>query len=194
MNANNIDSTSATKLEFHRLIQEYAWAYARGISGVLAWRLFDKQEMPIVTNSMMEVPSFVFIQSGETLRLSLNDTVGSLIRGTCDPYKSLAGTPQMLVGHTYEVLQRNGLVRKSKDPEIEFYRHTRNGCFHGNRFKFMNNEPENPAKWRGKEITRVMEGNKVFPEKEKDSDCFLNWGDPLILLSDISKKLNQGTV
>lgn len=65
------------------------------------------------------------------------------------------------------------------EPEIQFFRHVRNGCSHDNQFNF--DALKHPAKWRDKEITTALKGQTVFPDFIKD-------GDPLLLLLDINNK------
>jgi len=67
----------------------------------------------------------------------------------------------------------------SREPEIQFYRHVRNGCAHGNMFNFT--KLRYPAKWRNKEIVAANSGQSVFPDVLKD-------GDPIFLLVDINNK------
>ena len=67
----------------------------------------------------------------------------------------------------------------SKEPEIQFFRHVRNGCAHGNRFNF--NQLSYSAHWRDKAIMAGNKGKPVFPDVLKD-------GDPMLLLFDINNK------
>jgi hypothetical protein len=45
-----------------------------------------------------------------------------------------------------------------KEEEMEFLRHIRNACSHGNRFTFRDGEPRRLAKLKNLEITRSLEG------------------------------------
>jgi len=67
----------------------------------------------------------------------------------------------------------------SKEPDIQFFRHIRNGCAHGNMFNFTN--LKYAAKWRDKTISESNKGKTVFPELLKE-------GDPFLLLLDINNK------
>ena len=67
----------------------------------------------------------------------------------------------------------------SKEPEIQFFRHVRNGCAHGNRFNFK--QLSYPAQWRDKAIRAENNGKPVFPNILKE-------GDPMLLLVDINNK------
>ena len=57
----------------------------------------------------------------------------------------------------YDIANDNGLRDKGK-PEMEFLRHIRNAVSHGNKFKFENDEPRRPAKFRQFEITKGLDG------------------------------------
>jgi len=67
----------------------------------------------------------------------------------------------------------------SKEAEIQFLRHVRNGCAHGNNFNFCH--LSYPAQWRDKTILEKNNSTPVFPNVLKD-------GDPMLLLLDINNK------
>ena len=64
-------------------------------------------------------------------------------------------------------------------PEIQFFRHIRNGCAHNNQLNFA--AIDKVAKWRDKEITNSDKNKNVFPDMLKD-------GDPILLVIDINNK------
>jgi len=68
-------------------------------------------------------------------------------------------------------------------PEMEFFRHVRNACAHGNRFKFVSAEPRRLATWRGLTLTRVTHHNAVC------IGHLINAADLLLLLADIERIL-----
>ena len=70
------------------------------------------------------------------------------------------------------------------DPIWNFFYHCRSASAHDNKFKIE--KDRFPAKWRALEITKIMNGNKLF--KENKHDGFLNFGDPIALLWDIEQK------
>ena len=78
-------------------------------------------------------------------------------------------------------------------PVLEFFRYVRHGCFHGNRFKFKQSEPRSLAEWRGKVVTRDLEGKgtPIFQETTPVGEHFLEWGDALILIADACAKVYQ---
>ena len=81
---------------------------------------------------------------------------------------------------TWEILKETATYKKiDTQPDIQFYRHIRNGCAHDNRFNF--DELKYPAEWRDKTITIALKGTSVIPDFIKD-------GDPLLLLIDITNK------
>lgn len=73
----------------------------------------------------------------------------------------------MLVGTVRELLREDDSMHwrgnLAEHSEIKFLKWVRNGIFHGNRFSFSHDTPDN-AKWRGWEITTNMEGERVFTE------------------------------
>lgn len=83
----------------------------------------------------------------------------------------------------FEVLKEDPRYNSIKQqPVIQFLRHIRNGCAHGNKFHFNNNEPRFPAKFRSKSIDRNLQGGEVF-------FSYISAGDIPYLLEDISKLL-----
>lgn len=74
---------------------------------------------------------------------------------------------------------------------VQFLRHIRHGVSHGNKFHFKSRkdnkgirheEPTRTAKWRGKEIVRSLQDNKIL----RVVPDFLTIGDALILLYDVN--------
>lgn len=57
-------------------------------------------------------------------------------------------------------LSKNGYFDKS--PELELFRHLRNGISHGNTFNLLNGEPRRPATFKGFEITSALHGQGVL--------------------------------
>lgn|SRR3989344_1747822 len=66
------------------------------------------------------------------------------------------------------------------EPEVQFFRHVRNGCSHDNKLNFIKTIYKT-AKWRDKEITDADRDREVFPDILKD-------GDPILLVVDINNK------
>ena len=65
----------------------------------------------------------------------------------------------------------------SKEPDVQFFRHVRNGCAHGNYLNFKNLHFK--AKWRDKTIGPEHRETPVFPDLLKD-------GDPILMITDIN--------
>jgi hypothetical protein len=66
---------------------------------------------------------------------------------------------QTVILNIGDELSRNGYFDKT--PELEFFRHLRNGLAHGNTFHFSRNEPSRPAAFRGRSISRSLDGQQV---------------------------------
>lgn len=69
-----------------------------------------------------------------------------------------------------------------KTPELEFFRHIRNALGHGNKFNCLGNEPVRPAAFRGRSLSRALNGKPVFFD-------FIGSGDALDLLDRIQAHL-----
>jgi hypothetical protein len=83
----------------------------------------------------------------------------------------------------FEVLKEDPRYKKiSKKPVVQFLRHIRNGCAHGNKFYFKKGGPFFPAEFRTKKIDTNLQGKEVF-------FSYISAGDIPYLLEDISKFL-----
>lgn len=80
-----------------------------------------------------------------------------------------------LLGSAYELLKPH---RDPNNALWEFFRHTRNAAFHGNRFYFKGGEPLRPASWRGRELSNALDEQPLFFE-------FLQFGDAFFMLADL---------
>jgi hypothetical protein len=71
-----------------------------------------------------------------------------------------------------------------KEEDVEFLRHIRNACSHGNRFTFRDGEPRRLAKLKNLEITRSLEGmSPVLFD-------FITLGDAVVLLDSVTRRLD----
>ena len=145
MNTNN-------KLEYHPLIKLYANSFASIISGILGWRLINLDEFISLLeergdNDRVALASQVLQASNENVTFSFRKSVQPLVSGESDHHRLLSINAQQLIGHSWEILKINSHVPAYDEPVLEFFRHIRNGCFHGNSFFFKGNEPRNPAQW-----------------------------------------------
>ncbi|MCY3019582.1 MAG: hypothetical protein NTW87_11210 [Planctomycetota bacterium] len=67
-------------------------------------------------------------------------------------------------------LTKNGYFDET--PELELFRHLRNGISHGNTFNLLKGEPRRPAKFKGFEITPALHGQGVLFEFMSTGDLF----------------------
>ena len=181
-----------TKLEYHPLIKPYANSFASIIAGVLGWRLINLDEFISLlekrgANDRVALASQVLQASNENVTFSFRKSIQPLVSGESDHHRLLSIVAQQLIGHSWEILRINGDVPTYDEPVLEFFRHIRNGCFHANSFHFKRDEPRNPAQWRGLEITKANEGKRIFRTDLLEKEYFINWGDPLLLLHDVSQ-------
>ncbi|MFZ4177152.1 hypothetical protein ACOZCI_23085 [Streptomyces griseoincarnatus] len=70
-------------------------------------------------------------------------------------------------------------LRDPSSPLLEFTRHLRNACAHGNRWHFRGAEPKFPAALRGRTIDSSMHGSQAV-------NGWLGFGDYLDLLDDLA--------
>ena len=77
-------------------------------------------------------------------------------------------------------------------PELQFLKHLRNASAHSNKFYWGRGKERErvlkqlPLLWRGKEITKSLEGTEAFME-------FVKPGDIFVLLADISALIDGAT-
>jgi hypothetical protein len=94
--------------------------------------------------------------------------------------KGFLNVNSMFLVSMWALLTDTKLFEKiSKEPDVQFFRHIRNGCAHGNIFNFS--KLKYAAKWRDKIISQSNKGKAVFPDMLKESD-------PFLLLLDINNK------
>jgi hypothetical protein len=79
-------------------------------------------------------------------------------------------------------LQQAGLLRGDTSPLLEFARHLRNACAHGNRWHFRREEPRRPAALRERALERELHGTKAIYG-------WLAPGDYLDFLDDLAAEL-----
>lgn len=167
------------KLSFHVLIRPYVRSYASIVAAYLGWRLLKKDEFTSLLQTQegldtVGLASEVLKQDQQQITFSFRQSVAPLIAGDSDHF---------------EVLHVAKLVPIYGSAIIEFFRHIRNGCFHGNRLHFVRGEPRNYAEWRNLSITPSLQNQKIFRDSLKDKSYMLNFGDPLLLLHDVTKEL-----
>ncbi|CAL9550056.1 hypothetical protein [Streptomyces sp. enrichment culture] len=77
-----------------------------------------------------------------------------------------------------DAIQRAGLSDRTS-PLLQFVRHFRNACAHGNRWHFQHAEPRQPAELRGIVLTSALNGSKA-------AGGTVGAGDYLDMLDDVS--------
>ncbi|EFL32200.1 predicted protein [Streptomyces viridochromogenes DSM 40736] len=77
-----------------------------------------------------------------------------------------------------DAIQRAGLSDRTS-PLLQFVRHFRNACAHGNRWHFQNAEPRQPAELRGIVLTSALHGSKA-------AGGTVGAGDYLDMLDDVA--------
>ena len=129
------------------------------------------------------------IGDGNRVTFPFSKAVYPLVADSDDHIRVCSNLSQQLVGHTYETLREHGLLPRHDLPIAEFFRHVRNGCFHGNRFNLHPGQPKYTAVWRGMMIDASLNGTTVFRSSKGVHGFFLNYGDPIVLLHDLSAQL-----
>jgi hypothetical protein len=109
---------------------------------------------------------------GDVLR-SATAIPGAGLRGD-----ALAFTVMHGVTRLGDAIEQAGL-RDKNSSLLEFTRHLRNACAHGNRWHFRNGEPKNPAALRERMIDASLHGSQAV-------NGWLGFGDYLDLLDDLS--------
>jgi hypothetical protein len=82
----------------------------------------------------------------------------------------------------HDEIRRRAL--EDKEPDMEFLRHVRNACGHGNRFSLRGGEPRKPAVLRELEIKAESNG---FGPVLFD---FITLGDAVLLLDTVTRRLD----
>jgi len=75
---------------------------------------------------------------------------------------------------------------EDEDRFWEFLRHCRNAAAHGNRFNLLHDEPRRPARWHHLEITKVLQGQRLFRQEPDEGELLLP-ADPVHLLWDLER-------
>lgn len=83
-----------------------------------------------------------------------------------------------------DALMQAQLMRTS-EPLLQFARHLRNACAHGNRWHFTRGEPKHPAALRGRELEAPLHGTPAVMD-------WLGPGDYLDYLDDLASLMRRG--
>lgn len=85
----------------------------------------------------------------------------------------------------HDEIKRRSLADQYED--MEFLRHIRNACSHGNRFTFIKGEPRRSARFHSLQITRELEGlTPVLFD-------YITIGDAVHLLDSITRRLDSAS-
>ena len=79
---------------------------------------------------------------------------------------------------SWKMLENEAKADSNHSPTVQFLRHIRNGCAHGNRFDIRGKDPIKLAEWKGVQITKALNGTPVLY-------TFLDAGDVFTLLNDV---------
>ncbi len=180
-------------LKYHYLIEPFVKDHTKVMASVTCWQVVKPSEFENIIsrgiNDRMALKSTPLMPdgNGSQFSFSVRNAIKPIIDGSYDHISILSRQSQVLLGHCWEVLRINNLLgTRPRDPVLEFFYHIRNGGFHGNKFKFDVREPKHKAEWKGLAITPALQGKRIFRENLREKDFFLNYGDPLLLLHDVS--------
>lgn len=132
-------------------------------------------------NAKISLPSNAM--PGKSIELSLHDLMtNSKMTNTEFNLQFLRRAMTSAIISVHDEIKRRGLEDNEED--MEFLRHIRNACGHGNRFTFKGDEPKRSAKLKKLEITKSL-------------DCtvpvlfdFLTPGDTVLLLDTVTRRLD----
>lgn len=183
------------KLSFHPLVRDFVNSHATIMAAYLGWRLVGEEVFSRLLVSRggddrVGVAVEADLGAGHHISFSFDKSVRPVVTDTDDHLRACSFLSQQLVGHCYEILSENNLLPRHDLPIAEFFRHVRNGCYHGNRFNLHAGQPKNPAEWRGLRIDASLNDTTVFRSGKDARDYFLNFGDPVVLLHDLSTALS----
>lgn len=85
----------------------------------------------------------------------------------------------MLLNIAYESVKQ---LLNINNPVHEFFRHLRHGASHGGKWSLIGEEPKRNAEWRGRKVTKDLQGKKLW-------ELDLGPGDLMVLLWDIEQTL-----
>ena len=169
---------SDQNLEILPILKPAIETYRYAVTAIRGWPRVSENERQRITQEFRQTP-------GQT-------QAHDLIDGQVDTLKMLSSLTQNCIGTCWEILVKNRYVTWDYNhPVIQFFRHIRNGCYHGNCFHFRGDEPIFPAVWQGRRIERYLQGKKIFPESQADQNFFLNWEEAILLLSEASRILKK---
>lgn len=163
--------TKMTALEIADLIDRLQATYAAWSAALFLSN--DDQVLQMLVKKGFDPDSTVRLGRQDNTyydRIRVWDSI-NLIRGNSqfnlDFLNSMFMTTLCWVGNE---LKKNKYFDKT--PELEFFRHLRNGVSHGNRFNFQGKEPRLKSEFKGFKITRDLEGQAVLFKFMSTGDLF----------------------
>lgn len=118
---------------------------------------------------------------GKDIEFEINEIADEMIKNGVYLISTLKNSACILLITAFEKTKDRD---DQQEPIWNFFYHCRNAAAHDNKFKIKRDRF--PAKWGNLEITKNMNGSKLFHENIKDG--FLNYGDPIALLWDVEQK------
>ena len=154
-------------------------AYLEMILGIMALRVPEMQQFLISNTPEVSVESSYV---NESLIIRVVDILSDFRKEGLKDVKSLQNSfrqvNSIFLLAMWDILcSHSNYDRICNQPEVQFFRHIRNGCAHDNKLNFST--IDKVAKWRDKEISDKDKNKNVFPDILRD-------GDPLLLVVDIN--------
>jgi hypothetical protein len=190
-------------IKFPESLKPYLDSYKQAYVGLVCWQSREFVNPEVVEAALGQLEYYGKATAGIALSSDLTDlppgprpNVSHQVRPALIPliagknlFRIMTSLTQFFVGHCYALMEEESRLEAHRmTPVIQFLRHIRNGCFHGNRFNIEDPAKKGKkwreAKWRGKEITLALNGKRVFRASFEEAELFLNWGDAILLLSD----------
>ena len=182
------------KLSFHPLIRDFVNSHSTIMAAYLGMRLLGEEEFSRLLDTRggddrVGLAVEAELGAGHHISFSFSKSLRPVVTDSDDHIRVCSFLSQQLVGHCYEILRENNYLPRFDLPIAEFLRHVRNGGYHGNRFNLHQDQPKHPAEWRGLQIDASLNGSPVFRSSKDGHGYFLNFGDPIVLLHDLSSEI-----
>ena len=114
---------------------------------------FIPLESTVDEDANIDVQTYLKMLSTDDLSSSITPFGTKVVKSIC----------QNCCISAYETINRlPNYPELSKEPVIQFLRHVRNACAHGNMFNFAKGQPDKSAAWRGKRIDKSLQNQNCF--------------------------------
>jgi hypothetical protein len=124
---------------------------------VLQWTL-DQARTPRDSDIPIELP---YGDEPERLSYSTREVLTKMANLQGDPVKDLLSISMLLAGTRLGHMINTGGHMRQDVPLLQFARHFRNACAHGDRWHFVAGEPKYPAALRDLVLTRDVHGRQA---------------------------------